>query len=151
MEIKQDRSLHIMSRQWPAQARNRCSIPSSGKRFSLLRNYQTPVHPASSRPTITGSLVSLSKVANTFALIYWGRVERRSLFGPLYQLRIMDNEDECGAASGMKNGQGKQKYSEKTCPCYFVLPKSHSVIWVRCREAAVRSRRLTAWAILRSA
>jgi hypothetical protein len=71
------------------------------------------------------------------------------LFGPLYQPRIID--DDCGAIGGMRIGRGNRSTQEKIfLQCHFVHHKSH-VTWrgLEHRDAAVGSRRLTAWAITR--
>jgi hypothetical protein len=40
----------------------------------------------------------------------------RPLIGLLYQQWMMNN-DNCGAISGMNDGQVKAKYSKEICPC----------------------------------
>jgi hypothetical protein len=49
-----------------------------------------------------------------------------------------------------ENWQGKSKYSEKTCPISLCSPQiPHDLTWPGTRAAAVGSRRVTAWAMVR--
>jgi hypothetical protein len=49
-----------------------------------------------------------------------------------------------------ENWQGKQKYSEKTCPSAICSPQiPHDLNWAWTRTAAVGSRQLTTWAMER--
>jgi hypothetical protein len=62
-----------------------------------------------------------------------------------------DSEDDCGEADGMQIGRGKPKFSKKTCPSatfvHHKIPHDQTQVWTR--AAAVGSRRLTAWAVVR--
>jgi hypothetical protein len=40
----------------------------------------------------------------------------RSFIGLLYQPRMIDDDNDCGALSEMNEWQGKPKYWEETCP-----------------------------------
>jgi hypothetical protein len=69
--------------------------------------------------------------------------------GLLYQPRMIRDGD-CGEIGGMKIGRGN-KYSEKPCrSATFVhhkIPHDQTRVWTQ--ATAVRSRRLTAWAMAR--
>jgi hypothetical protein len=80
----------------------------------------------------------------------WVRLARRPLTGLLYHPRMMDVE--CGAVGGMRIGRGNRSTWRKPAP----VPPSptqipYDMTWARTRAAAVGSRRLTAWATVRSA
>jgi hypothetical protein len=67
------------------------------------------------------------------------------LFGPLYQLRMMD-DGECGAVGGM-SGRGNRSTRRKPAPVLLCPPQIPlDLIRARTQDAMVGSRQLTAWA-----
>jgi hypothetical protein len=62
-----------------------------------------------------------------------------------------DDDDDCGAVGGNENWQGKPKYSEKKPASLPLFPPQipNDLTQTRTREAAVGSRRSTAWATAR--
>jgi hypothetical protein len=77
----------------------------------------------------------------------WVHLVRRPLTGLLYQPRTTD---ECGAVGGMRIGRRNRSTRRKPTPVPLCPPQiPHDLTWARTRAAAVRSRRLTAWAMAR--
>jgi hypothetical protein len=77
----------------------------------------------------------------------WVHLVRWPLIGLLYQLWMIY---ECGAFGGMRIGRGNRTTRRKPAPvplCPLQIP--HGLTWDRTRDAAVGSRRLTAWAVAR--
>jgi hypothetical protein len=69
--------------------------------------------------------------------------------GLFYQLRMID-DDECGAVGGMRIGRGNRTTRRKPAPLPLCPPQiPHDLTCARTRAAAVRSRRLTSWAMAR--
>jgi hypothetical protein len=69
--------------------------------------------------------------------------------GLLYKPQMMD-EGDCGAVGGMKIGRGNQSTLRKPAPVPLCPPQiPHDQTQARTRAAAVRSQRLTAWAMAR--
>jgi hypothetical protein len=78
----------------------------------------------------------------------WVNLVRRLLFGLLYQPQMID--DDCGAIGGMRIGRGNHSTRRKLASvplCPLQIP--HDLIQAGTRDAAVRSRRLTSWAMAR--
>jgi hypothetical protein len=81
----------------------------------------------------------------------WVHLVRRPLFGLLYQPRMID-DDECRAVGGMRTGRGNRSTRRQPVPVPLCLPQiPHDLTWDRIRASAVGSRRLTTWAMARSA
>jgi hypothetical protein len=79
----------------------------------------------------------------------WVHFVLRPLFGLLYQLQMID-DDDCGAIGGMRIGRGNWSTWRKTALVPLCPPQiPHDLTWARTRAAAVGSRRLTAWAMAR--
>jgi hypothetical protein len=73
---------------------------------------------------------------------YWVHFVRRPLFGLLYQPQMID-DDQCGAAGGIKIGRGNRSTRRKPAPVrLFPTWISRDMNWNW-------SRRLTAWAVAR--
>jgi hypothetical protein len=69
--------------------------------------------------------------------------------GLLYQPQMIDDGD-CGAIGWMKIGKGNQSTRRKPAPVPLCPPQMpHDLTRARNRAAAVRSQRLTAWAMAR--
>jgi hypothetical protein len=69
----------------------------------------------------------------------------RPLFGQLYQLRMID-DDECGAV-GEVSGRGNRNTRRKPAPLPFCPPQiPQDLTWARTRVAALGIRRLTGYA-----
>jgi hypothetical protein len=71
-------------------------------------------------------------------------VARRSVFGLLYQPRMID-DDECEAVGGMRIGKGNRSTLRKPAAAPLCPPQiPHELAWDRIQAAAVGSRRQTA-------
>jgi hypothetical protein len=69
--------------------------------------------------------------------------------GLLYQPRMID-DDDYGAVGRMRTGRGNRSTGRKPAPVPLYPPQiPHDLTWDRTRAAAVRSQRLTAWAMSR--
>jgi hypothetical protein len=69
-----------------------------------------------------------------------------SITGLLHQPQMKDDGD-CGAIGGMKIGRGNRSIRRKPAAMTLCPPQiPHDLTWDRIRAAAVRNRRLTAWA-----
>jgi hypothetical protein len=78
----------------------------------------------------------------------WFHLVRRPLTGLLYQPRIKDDDDECGAVGGMRIVRGNRGNRRKPAPVLFCPPQiKHDLTWAPTRATALGSRRLTAWAM----
>jgi hypothetical protein len=65
--------------------------------------------------------------------------------GPLYQPRMIDDDDDYGAVGGMRNGRGNRNTRRKPAPVPLCPPQiPHDLTWDRTRAAAAGSQRLTA-------
>jgi hypothetical protein len=77
----------------------------------------------------------------------WVHLVRRPLTGLLYQPRMIDED---GAIGGMKIGRGNRSAQRKPAPVSLWPPQiPHDLTLDRTRATAMRSRRLTAWAMPR--
>jgi hypothetical protein len=84
--------------------------------------------------------MQIKKLINSWG---WGEIDHFALTGPLYRLRMID--DECGAVGGMRTDRGKRSTRRKLIPVPPSLPQiPHDLIWARTRSAALGSQRLTA-------
>jgi hypothetical protein len=64
----------------------------------------------------------------------------------------MIDDDECGAVGGLRIGRRNRSTRRKPAPVPLCPPQiPHDLTWARTRAAAMGSRRLTAWAMARSA
>jgi hypothetical protein len=79
----------------------------------------------------------------------WVHLVLRPLFGLLYQHRMIG--DDCGPVDGMRIGRGNRSTRRKPAPVPLCPPQQvpHYLTWARSWAAAVGSRRLTAWAVVR--
>jgi hypothetical protein len=75
----------------------------------------------------------------------WVHLVRRPLFDLLYQPRMID-DDECEAVGGMRICRGNWSTRRKPAPLTLCPPH---IPYDRTRTAAVGSRRLIAWAMVR--
>jgi hypothetical protein len=93
-----------------------------------------------------------------FIFVWWGEPESTWYVGHyfflLHQFRMIDDDDdddECGAVRGMRIYRGNQGTRRKPAPVPLCLPQiPHDLTWARSRDAAMTSRRLTAWAMARA-
>jgi hypothetical protein len=93
------------------------------------------------------------RVVFFFSFLRWGEtvhLVRRPLTGLLYQPRMIDDDDGCGAVGGMRIGRGNRSTWKTPAPVLLWPPQiTHDLNWTRTRTAAVGSRRLTDWAMAR--
>jgi hypothetical protein len=79
----------------------------------------------------------------------WVHLILRSLFGLLYQPQTID-DDSCGAIGGMRIGRGNWSTRREPAPVPLCPPQiPDDLTRARNQAAAVRSQRLTAWAMAR--
>jgi hypothetical protein len=79
----------------------------------------------------------------------WVHLVLRPLFGLLYQPQMID-DDDCRAVDGVRISRGDRSTRRKPAPVPLCPPQiPHDLIRARTLAAAVRSRRLTAWAMAR--
>jgi hypothetical protein len=72
------------------------------------------------------------------------------LFGLLYQPRMIDDDDECGAVGEMRIGRGNGSTRRKPAPVPLCPPQiPHDLTRDRTRAATVGSWRPTAWTMTR--
>jgi hypothetical protein len=81
-----------------------------------------------------------------FSFLGWVRLgPRRRLFLPLYEARMIDDDDDCGAVGGMGIGRGDRSTWRKPALASFCPPQiPYDLTWDRTRAPSVRSRRLGA-------
>jgi hypothetical protein len=122
----------------------------SGCFFEIWVNLYQTVQKISQHLRHSTSETLIVLTSFSFSFLGWGETESTwyvgHLFGLFYQPRTID--DECGVVGWMRIGRGNRSTLRKPAavPLYpSQIP--HDLTCARTRAVAVRSRRLTAWAI----
>jgi hypothetical protein len=116
----------------------------------MLGNYRVAWQLVAPRVVLSCIVSWLWKLVTTILGVGsdWVHLARRPLFGRLlYQHRMIDDDDECGSV-GEHIGKGNRSTQRKPAPVPLCQSQnSHYLTWARTQDTAVRSRRLTTWAM----